>query len=860
MRSPVLVFSLALACSCYGSSDSGGVVFGGPGALQARWGLDGLRARHGEDEVALRTVGYGGLGLAAGEPALGPCVVDLDSSDCQRRAELSYESLTEHWQRQSRGLEQGWTLWEPPAAGEAALRLELVAGQLLSIDADGLGATLAGSQGGRWRYDGLAAWDAEGRAVEAWLEETAGGLEIRADVAHAAWPVEVDPVLSWVEDKLNASDYAERDEFGYDLDGAGDLNGDGFDDIVVGARNDDEMGSQSGSVYLYYGSVSGVRASSEGKLTASDGAEDDEFGYAVAGAGDLDGDGYDDIVVSSIRGDGSGYFDGTAYLYYGSDMGVFGHSEVLLWASDGSGYDEFGWDVAGAGDLNGDGFDEVAVGAPVHLSCGSVYLYYGSVSGALPANEVKLTHSDPAVNDWFGLTVSGAGDLDGDGYGDLVAGAPYDDDRGELSGSAYVYYGASSGAQLSSEDELVASEGMAHDYFGHAVACAGDVDGDGYSDLAVGAWGDADNGKKSGAAYLFLGSASGIDPASETWVAPPAAVDHDYFGEVAGAGDLDGDGFDDLAVGAWGDDDNGAYAGATYLYFGGASGLDLASEVKLTASDGVGGESFGATLAGAGDLDGDGYDDLLVGARRDDDLATDCGSIYLYYGGCRDLDEDGLCSDEDCDDHDATVGAASDVWYADADGDGYGDPGGAQTACKQPSGYVDNTGDCDDGAPLAWTGASEVCDGADNDCDGTVDGPQAEGAQSWFADADGDGFTDEQDSVADCEPPSGYLEASQEPDCDDSDASVHPGAEEIAGDGVDQDCDGEDAQEERPRDSGDGEDDGEAVEGKGEGCEGCASGSAPGAGGWLLLGLLGVARVRRGRCAWRSPTNEPLGW
>ena len=187
--------------------------------------------------------------------------------------------------------------------------------------------------------------------------------------------------------------------------------------------------------------------------------------------------------------------------------------------------------------------------------------------------------------------------------------------------------------------------------------------------------------------------------------------------------------------------------------------------------------------------------------------------------------------DNDCDGAvDESEATDAPTWYSDDDGDGFGDPGQAATACEPPAGHVEDAGDCDDGDPDVHPDAAELCDGVDNDCDGVVDDDDAEDAAIWYADGDGDGYGDVSTTADACMQPVGYVATSG--DCDDGDASVHPGASEVAGDGIDQDCDGEDLSLEEP-----------PLE---EGCACAAEGRPGGLGpGLLLFGLLGLVVRRR---------------
>jgi MYXO-CTERM domain-containing protein len=609
------------------------------------------------------------------------------------------------------------------------------------------------------------------------------------------------------ETKLTASDAAASASYG-DAVSAGDLNGDGYDDLIVGAPGVSNLGQ----VYVYYGTATGVDTSSEQRLTASDGGGGDRFGDAVAGVGDLDGDGYDDVIIGAYGAGvwAEGFTDsGAAYVYYGSSTGVAASSEQRISASDESSYAYFGISLARAGDVDGDGYDDVVIGAWGDSSYqGAAYVYLGSATGLAPSTEQKLTASDSGSGDHFSKVLSGGGDIDGDGYDDLVIGMERDDDGGTDAGAAYLYYGSATGIAASSEQKLTASDTGAGQYFGHGLDLAGDLDADGYDDVVVGAVGDADAGVYAGAGYVYYGSATGLSLATEQKLTASDAVERDQLGGgAAGAGDLDGDGFDDIVLGAAGVDDGGSSSGAAYIYYGSASGVLAASEEKLTASDADSSDLFGQVLASAGDLDGDGYDDLILGVAGDDDDGSGSGAAYVYSGGYRDADGDGAVARDDCDETDAAVNPSAtegigdeldqdcdgaELCYQDADDDGYTDGTttvvSTDTDCTDPGEGLatDPTGECDDTDATVNPGATEgVGDEVDQDCDGQ---------ERCWVDRDDDGYTVGNTMVAvsldaDCSDPGEGLATDPAGDCDDTNNTVNPGATEGVGDEVDQDCD-----------------------------------------------------------------------
>ena len=745
---------------------------------RAELGPDGLLAtnRAGDGELLLRFSAWGREGrvepVAPGSPLLGDCaspVQVLPDGSCLRRIELAHRGLTELWQTDSDGIEQSWEIAQPPA-GQGLLLLHVDVEQAIhwQLDGDALGAQLLDSSGSAWRYAGLHAWDARGEPLAAAMETTATGLLIVLDDAGALYPITVDPTLT-EDTKLTASDGASDDIFGFSVSGAGDVNDDGYDDVIVGAYQDDDNGAGSGSAYVYLGGSGGIDSTSETKLIASAGASGDGFARSVSGAGDVDGDGYDDVIVGAPE---DGISAGCAYLYLGSSGGIDSSTETKLVASDTASNNFFGYAVSGAGDVDDDGYDDVLVWAPYDAAgytAGSVYVYLGSSGGIDNTRETKLTASDDASSDNFGVSISGAGDVDGDGYDDIIVGAFADDDNGSASGSVYLYLGSSGGIDSTSETKLTASDGAKYDYFGYSVSGAGDLDGDGYDDVIVGAYGDdgySGSSSEAGSVYVYQGSSGGVDSSSETKLTASDAASGDRFGySVSGAGDVDGDGYDDVILGAYSDDDDGSSSGSAYVYLGSASSIDSLSETKLTAPDAASGDYFGYSVSGAGDVNGDGYDDVIVGAYNDDDDGSSSGSAYTVLGSC----------------------PTPATWYADADSDGYGDASATTTACSMPTGYVADATDCDDTEPLAWPSASEVCDGVDNDCDGTVDNDDAVDATTWYADVDGDGYGGYAYRVTACTVPSGYVDNSN--DCDDTEALAWRGAAEVC-DGADNDCDG----------------------------------------------------------------------
>ena len=385
-------------------------------------------------------------------------------------------------------------------------------------------------------------------------------------------------------------------------------------------------------------------------------ANDDTFGNSATALGDLDGDGVTDLAVGAYRDDTGGPDRGAVYVQFMNANGTVKSSVKLASGLNGvptlmdSGL--FGWSVTSLGDLDGDGVTDLAVGNILESSSGTnrgaVHVLLLNANGTVKSS-VKLTsgtNGSPTLadNDQFGFSVAALGDLDGDGVTDLAVGAAADDTGGTNRGAVYVLFLNASGTVRNSVKVASGINGgplLANgDVFGWDATSLGDLDGDGVTDLAVGARDDDTGGTDRGAVHVLLLNANGTVKTSVKLASGmngvPILQDGDLFGSsVASLGDLDGDGVTDLAVGAYDDDSGGSNRGAVHVLLLKSDGT-VKNSVKLTSgTNGVptlgNGDRFGSSLASLGDLDGNGVTDLFVGATRDDTNGSDRGAGYVLF-------------------------------------------------------------------------------------------------------------------------------------------------------------------------------------------------------------------------------------
>ena len=462
---------------------------------------------------------------------------------------------------------------------------------------------------------------------------------------------------------------AAGDKFGYSVSIAGDIDNDGYDDIIVGAY---EKNSYQGAAYVIYGgqkssflniylSTPALDPLTTG-FTITGNAAGDYFGYSVSTAGDINNDGYDDIIIGAW---GKTSYRGAAYVIYGGAKSTMTNialsTQVLIPLTTGfmitgdAFFDQLGNSVHTAGDINNDGYDDIIVGAPCKTGeQGAAYVIYGGDKSTMSNIALSSTILNPtstgftitgnAGSNLFGSPVSTAGDVNNDGYDDIIIGASK---KNSYQGAAYVIYGGEKSTMtniaLSTQvlnpltTGFMITGNAAGDYFGLSVSTAGDINNDEYDDVIIGA---SQRNSNQGAAYVIYGgenptmsnwdfsSGATLSPASTGFIITGNAAGDLFGSSVSKAGDINNDGYDDIIVGASG-------KSAAYVIYGGAkssmSNIALGSTTLDPTSTGfmltgnTAGDEFGASVSTAGDFNKDGYDDIIVGAVSKD-------AAYLIYG------------------------------------------------------------------------------------------------------------------------------------------------------------------------------------------------------------------------------------
>lgn len=626
----------------FAPDDRGGFVATGSDTI--RVDAEGLAVRLGKDTMrfTLRSWGRADRREAAelADPRLGACATEPSEpdGDCTRRVEQSHGSLTAWVARRPGAVEQGWTLAERPAgAGPVELHLAVTGAELVAIEDDA--AELATAEV-RWRYTGLKAWDAAGKDLPARLARSPEGLAVIVDDTDARYPIEIDPALSASQIKLMAQaplqepSYVmpEKYNYGAAIRDVGDLNGDGYDDIAIGAPIDytwsnaahTDICRRGGRVYVYYGSPLGIDPQSEqvleprgdgqiamweplsidGDIAPEEDCTEYRFGADLA-AGEFDNwEGRDLVIGAPSRGydDEDGYVGGNVdrgrvWVYYnqGNNTGwaapLFAPWCTQLQNRIGTSVDTITIGATSVGIASAP--DPALFNNSIYFEMLQVFestdcIYGDSCAGG------EIYSPDPFQYSRFGHRVRFLGDA-------IAVAAP----RMDTWGAVYA------GVLLANPTQT--SDGR----FGWDIDDAGDVDGDGIPDLIVGAPGNA----KKGSAYLYRGLGPALFSPPIELLPPGVMVGDEYGTAVAGVGDINEDGFDDLVIGSPND---GYYdAGVAYLYLGDSSGQLGNNGIPFWPMEMKPNGFFGHRVSPAGDVNGDKRPDLMVSACDQFDTAFD---------------------------------------------------------------------------------------------------------------------------------------------------------------------------------------------------------------------------------------------
>jgi hypothetical protein len=390
--------------------------------------------------LALRLAGIGrGDALASVAPGT------LTSEGA--RVEIRRPGLVEWYENTPAGLEQGFTLKQRPA-GEGALRFELaVAGGEAALYDDAVVFKTATSR--RLRYSTLVVTDANGTQLLARIEVPAPDrLQLWVDESTAAYPLTIDPILTAVLDAQLESNQASA-HLGFSVSGAGDVNGDGFADVIIGAHRYDAGQADEGAAFVFLGSAAGIADGNPATAHAQFQSNQDgaQLGYSVSGAGDVNGDGYADVIIGAHLYNAGQISEGAAFVFLGSAAGIADGNPATAHAQFQSNQAsaQLGWSVSGAGDVNGDGYADVIIGAH-HYDAGegnegAAFVFLGSAAGIADGNPATA-HAQLESNQTgaqLGYSVSGAGDVNGDGFADVIIGAHRYDAGESNEGAAFVF-------------------------------------------------------------------------------------------------------------------------------------------------------------------------------------------------------------------------------------------------------------------------------------------------------------------------------------------------------------------------------------------------------------------------------------
>lgn len=645
---------------------------------------------------------------------------------------IRHSGFTEEFVNNEDGVRQNFIVETAPAATkQLQVRLEangLKVNDLQTNELHFYSENKSGDIEKQLVYKDLKCWDADGEILGASLHYQNGLVVLSVNVENAAYPVTIDPlVIHGNPDNAKAKLESNQAgaQAGYSVSSAGDINGDGYSDVLVGAPFYDKGQTNEGAVFVYHGSATGLGANPA--LVLESNQAEAQFGTSVSTAGDVNKDGFSDIIAGAPMYDKGETNEGAAFVYQGSAAGINANNPVILESNQAEA--RLGRSVDGLGDGNGDGFSDVAVGAPLYdkgqSNEGAVFVYHGSALGINinPAVTLESNQADAS----FGHSVAGAGDVNGDGFSDLVTGAILFDSGQKDEGAAFVFHGSAAG--INANAAVVLENNQVSAAHGWSVASAGDVNGDGYGDIVVGSY-LYDNGQvNEGAAFVYHGSQAGTNPVAAVTLESNQTEAKSGI-SVACAGDINGDGYSDILVGVWQFDQGEANEGAVMVHQGSATGI-----IKTPISTMEGNQAnaaMGWSAKSAGDINGDGYSDIIAGANMFDNGQVDEGAAFVWCGGPEGVSTVAATILEG--NQDATQLGWSVASAGDVNGDGYSD-----VIVGAPD--YDN-GQVDEGVVYIYEGTSQGLEQFPTLIEDNRPGERFGSAISKAGDLNGDGFDD----------------------------------------------------------------------------------------------------------------------
>ena len=687
-------------------------------------------------------------------PRAGACLSATDArGGCVRRLEYRHaDGLVQWWAGLERGAEQGFEVRDAPA-GDGLVELVVdLDGADVAVDADGATGWVTDLDGGVWRVGDTVAWDADGAELPVWLEPGDGALRVVVDDAGARYPVTVDPLYTTENTTLTQSTDA---NFPTQV-AMGDFNGDTYADVAVAA-------GASNKVYVYEGSVDGVGTTASVTLTETGGS----FGAALA-VGDANNDSYDDLAV----GDPDHTPKGRVYVYLGSSSGLNTTANSTL---EGASSETLGESIA-FGDANPDtdNFDDLAIGSPgVNSGDGAVYVYHWNSGSSSYSGTADQTLTDSTSGEGLGTSVAFVVIDSDDTKTDLAVGASSSD-------LVRMYDGAGAGITTTEIGELTGTAGSS---FGATLAVGSF--GAGGPSLVVGAPA-ASTG--NGQVTVYNAASGGPSTADQTFTGAAA----EELGSALAVLDADGDGDDDLAISS----PSYSTTGRVQVFYGSGTGLSATADMTLAVE---------ASSLAAGDIDADGYDDLVASL-------TDDGEVKVWHGYATAVTV-GWCNVQYLSAASIACGGTTDTYGRVYVSGVTNSPGEGPGVHAQVGVGPDGSDPSASTVGWTWTDATYNTDDNNNDeYTATVSAPgqtgdyavayrfRADNGGPWYycdgggtdygssevyntgdqktltvsSDGDGDGYC--------------ALAAGGE-DCDDTDGSIYPGATDVPGDAIDQNCD-----------------------------------------------------------------------